>query len=97
LRLFFEPNLSELLKKSIALNRLEVSQDFRNIINKSKVIFIAVETPSKKDGSVNLKAVMKAGEMIGEALKTTSNYCVIALKSTVTPGTTEGPFKSIIE
>ena len=94
---FFEPNLSELLKKSIALNRLEVSQDFKNIINKSKVIFIAVETPSKKDGSVNLKAVMKAGEMIGEALKTTLNYCVIALKSTVTPGTTEGPFKSIIE
>ena len=53
------------------------------------IVFISVGTPPKPDGSANLAYIESASTSIGEALKNTSTYCVVVVKSTVPPGTTE--------
>ncbi len=79
-----EPGLEELLKNDtlMATNNLE------HAIKNSDVSFICVGTPSNEDGSVDLSYVMTAAKEIGIALSKSSNYHVVALKSTVPPKTT---------
>ena len=58
--------------------------DLDQAVKKSLVIFIAVGTPPKKDGSVDLRYVEEVGREIGRSL---DGYKVIATKSTVPVGT----------
>lgn len=55
-------------------------------VSDSDVVFIAVGTPSKEDGSIDLKYIKSAADAIGEHLK---EYTVVTVKSTVVPGVTE--------
>ena len=55
-------------------------------VDKSLVLFIAVGTPSKKDGSVDMTYIDEVARKIGENL---NGYKVIATKSTVPVGTGE--------
>src|SRR3989338_1575974 len=53
-------------------------------INMAQIIFIAVPTPRRNDGSCDLSAVFDALNMIAEELPK-----VVVIKSTVPPSTTE--------
>ena len=53
-------------------------------VKKSKVIFIAVGTPSNNDGSANLKKIEKVAQQIATSM---NDYKVIVNKSTVPIGT----------
>ena len=53
------------------------------------IVFICVGTPPKPDGSANLSYIESASEAIGISLKRNTLYCVVVVKSTVPPGTTE--------
>ena len=55
-----------------------------------EIIFICVGTPSKEDGSIDLKYIKQAAEDISKIL---DSYKVIVVKSTVIPGTTESLIK----
>jgi UDP-glucose 6-dehydrogenase len=46
---------------------------------------------------MDISQIVAAAEAIGEALSSKSAYHVVAVKSTVLPGTTEGPVKEAIE
>ena len=50
-----------------------------------------------RDGHMDISQIVAAAEAIGEALANKSGYHVVAVKSTVLPGTTEGPVKEAIE
>ena len=50
----YEPKLEELVKKNVAVGRLEFSPSIADSIAESEVIFIAVPTPPNTDGSVDL-------------------------------------------
>ena len=50
----YEPKLEELVKKNVAVGRLEFSPSIAASIAESEVIFIAVPTPPNTDGSVDL-------------------------------------------
>jgi UDPglucose 6-dehydrogenase len=53
----YEPNLEALIKKNISAGRLTFTSDLENAVKQSKVIFIAVGTPSNDDGSANLQQI----------------------------------------
>jgi len=55
-----------------------------------EIIFICVGTPSKEDGSIDLKYIKQAAENLSNIL---DSYKVIVVKSTVIPGTTESLIK----
>jgi UDPglucose 6-dehydrogenase len=80
----YEPNLEALIKKNVIANRLIFSTDLKNAVKQSKVIFIAVGTPSNNDGSANLAQIEKVAEQIAQYI---NDYKVIVNKSTVPIGT----------
>lgn len=79
----YEPKLEELVKKNVAVGRLEFSTSIAASIAESEVIFIAVPTPPNTDGSVDLTYIEKVAREIAQALQPEMGYKVIVDKSTV--------------
>ncbi len=83
---FYEPGLEELIQKNLREGRLSFTADIDTALANALVIFIAVGTPSEKDGSVDMSYVDTAAKSIGRNL---NGYKVIVTKSTVPVGTGE--------
>lgn len=91
----YEEGLEELMREF--KGKYRATKDYRDAILNSEVTFIAVGTPSREDGSIDLTYVKQAAEEIGKILKEKDNYHVVVVKSTVLPGTTENVVKPILE
>lgn len=83
---FYEPGINELVGKGIKENRLSFTTDVAKAVDKALVIFIAVGTPPKDDGSADLSFVEEVGQGIARHM---TGYKVIVTKSTVPVGTGE--------
>ncbi|MBE0425118.1 MAG: UDP-glucose/GDP-mannose dehydrogenase family protein [Nitrospirae bacterium] len=83
---FYEPGLDELVKRNIQQGRLEFTTKIAKAVESSLVIFIAVGTPRRGDGSADMKYVE---EVAREIAKYMDGYKVIVTKSTVPVGTGE--------
>ncbi len=77
---FHEPFLADMMKSV----KLRYTSDYSQAIPEAEVIFIAVGTPSRADGSPNLEYLESAARSIGEHLG--SEYAVVVNKSTVPIG-----------
>ncbi len=77
---FYEPDLQELLQKTIKKNKLYFSTALAAAVKKSEVIFIAVGTPPLVDGSADLTAIEVVARTIAKNL---NSYKLIVEKSTV--------------
>jgi len=88
-----EDGLEELLAKNGM--RIFPGTGLEAAVKASRVIFIAVETPfgGKR---IDLAAVRKVAEEIGDALKTARGYRVVVVKSTVIPYTTLDVVRSLV-
>lgn len=80
---FFEPGLKELVQRNQKAKRLFFSTDFKAVKN-ATFCFIAVGTPSTKEGSAEISQVEAAGKAIANEME---DYLVIVNKSTVPVGT----------
>ncbi len=83
---FYEPGITELVAKGLRENRLAFTTDIAKAVDQALVLFIAVGTPSRADGSADLSYVEEVGRGIA---KNMNGYKVIATKSTVPVGTGE--------
>ncbi len=79
----YEPQLEELIKKNVAIGKLEFSADIGSAVPDSEVIFIAVPTPPNVDGSVDLTYIERVAREIAQVLRPEMGYKVIVDKSTV--------------
>jgi UDPglucose 6-dehydrogenase len=82
----YEPGLSELVSKNMASGRLDFTTDIAGAVRGALVVFIAVGTPPRGDGSANLAYVEGVAETIAGHL---NGYKLIVTKSTVPVGTGE--------
>ena len=80
----FEAGLAEILVANTS--RLTFTLDYRAAYQGAEVIFIAVPTPERADGSANLKHVFEAVGQIAESVRSS---CVVVVKSTVPVGTSD--------
>ena len=81
----FEPGLEKIIKESRKNKCLFFSNDIKEATIKSDIIFIAVGTPSKEDGSCDLSYVFEVARDIGKYINSNK---IIVVKSTVPVGTT---------
>ncbi|MDD9148220.1 UDP-glucose/GDP-mannose dehydrogenase family protein [Sporolactobacillus sp. CQH2019] len=80
----YEPGLKELIQKNINNGRLFFTSEHRRGLEGADVVYIAVGTPQRRDGSANLSYVEQAAVDI--AANITRNVIVV-IKSTVPVGT----------
>jgi UDPglucose 6-dehydrogenase len=85
----YENGLEENLKKVLKRGAFSATTDISYAVNNSEITFIAVGTPSREDGSIDLNYVKTSSEQIGSVLKNKKTYHVVVMKSTVVPGTIE--------
>jgi UDPglucose 6-dehydrogenase len=83
---FYEPGIDELVKRNLKQGRLKFTTKIGKAVESSLVIFIAVGTPRRGDGSADLKYVEEVATEIAKAM---DGYKVIVTKSTVPVGTGE--------
>ena len=82
-----EAEIEELVKEAHENGLLEASMDYRYAVHNSEISFIVVGTPSSKEGHLNLKYIYGVARQIGEAMADKDDFHVIAIRSTVLPGT----------
>jgi UDPglucose 6-dehydrogenase len=81
---FYEPGLSELVKRNVDAGRILFTLDYKEAVGPSQIVFICVGTPPKKTGEADLTEVFNASREVGKHIR---GYKVIVIKSTVPPGT----------
>ncbi len=83
-----EPGLAEIWERGRASGLLNVTRSYREAMKNSGFVFLAVGTPAKANGSVDLRQVISA--IRSAATNSDEGEApVIVLKSTVPPGTAE--------
>ncbi len=80
----YEPGLAELVARGIRAGRLRFLEDVAEGVRASLVIFIAVGTPPRDDGSSDLRFVDEVAETIARHM---DGYKLVVTKSTVPVGT----------
>lgn len=82
----YEPGLEQLVTKNMQSGRLQFTTDIKQAVEQALVIFLAVGTPPKSDGSPDLSFVQAAASSVAEHM---NGYKVVVTKSTVPIGTGE--------
>jgi len=80
----YEPGLDTLVARNEAAGRLSFTTDTAQAVRDSLVVFIAVGTPPREDGSTDLRYVEAVAREIGRSM---DGYKVVVTKSTVPVGT----------
>ena len=80
----YEPGLEDLIQKNVKEGRLRFTTNIHDGVTSSLVIFIAVGTPPREDGSADLSAVEEVAKEIADHM---DGYKVVVVKSTVPVGT----------
>ena len=87
----YEPGLEILFHRNIAKKRIVFTDDLKQAVMQTDVIFLCLPTPQGEDGSADLKYVMGVADKIGSIMKefAVKDYKVIVNKSTVPVGTAQ--------
>ena len=92
---FFEPDLEKVLRVGLK-KKLTISDDF-SLVKDCDMIFVAVGTPQKSNGTIELSLIKKAVTSIGRVLAKSKNNPIVLIKSTVIPGTMQNVILPILE
>lgn len=92
-----EPGLEAIVTEAVATGALTVTDDVAEAVAAADVCLVCVGTPSRPNGSLDLTYLTRVAEQIGAALSTVDHDVVVAVRSTVLPGTTEKVVGPLLE
>jgi GDP-mannose 6-dehydrogenase len=82
-----EKDVDTIIAEQRLSGRIIATDDIQLAVKGSDISIIAVGTPSTDKGHLNLQFIFKVAESIGEALKHKDTFHIIAIRSTIMPGT----------
>ncbi len=84
-----EEGIAEIMAEQHRAGRIRATRSAAEAVPATDVSFICVGTPPTPNGHLDLSAIMKVAAEIGAALKAKQGRHVLAVRSTVLPGTRE--------
>jgi GDP-mannose 6-dehydrogenase len=91
-----EKDIEEMIAEQRKKGNIEATTDATYAIEHSDLTIVAVGTPSSNKGHLNLDYIFKVAEAAGMALRVKDRFHIIAIRSTIMPGTCDR-FASIVE
>lgn len=92
-----EAGLDDLLYNLVPdAGHLRASTEYKELLA-TDLTFICVGTPSNSDGSIDLGYIRDSAKRIGKVLGSKENYHVVAIRSTIIPGTTKDVIIPLLE
>ena len=82
----YEPGLGDMIERNMLAERLRFTTDLSFAVEHGEIIFIAVGTPPKEDGSADLSHVLEVAQNIAQHM---DGHKIIVNKSTVPVGTAD--------
>jgi len=82
-----ERSLDELTREAVRSGNLSATDNVAEAVNHAEVCIICVGTPSAPNGNLNFEYVERVCTQIGQALAKADGYKVLAMRSTMLPGT----------
>ena len=92
-----EPGLAELLDAGVRSGLLHGTTDVSAAVLASELSFIAVGTPSKRNGDLDLGYMESVCQQIGAALRDKQERHTVVVRSTVLPGTVKNVVIPLLE
>jgi GDP-mannose 6-dehydrogenase len=86
---FYEPGLEEIVRDTVAAGSLTASTSLAEALSTAEIVLICVGTPSAKNGNLSLEQLRRVVEELGSLLASNPRPLMIAVRSTVYPGTCE--------
>ena len=86
---FYEPGLEDLIRDGVAAGRLKAHTSMDSALQTADIALVCVGTPSGKDGGQNLDQLVRVCSEIRNGLGQRAKRLVLAVRSTVFPGTCE--------
>ena len=83
---FYEPGLQDMVRRNVAVGRLQFSANIERAVGFGAIQFIAVGTPPDEDGSADMQYVIAAARNIGKYM---TDEKLVVNKSTVPVGTAD--------
>jgi GDP-mannose 6-dehydrogenase len=84
-----EPGVEDLIGRAVKEKRLRATTDPVEAVQDSDVSLVCVGTPGRANGCLDLSYVKGACKQIGTALEQKRRFHVVAIRSTMLPGTVE--------
>ena len=91
-----EKDIDQIISEQRAKGNIEATTDSNEAILKTDISIIAVGTPSSDKGHLNLNFIFKVAEAVGLGLKEKKDFHIIAIRSTIMPGTCD-KFAAVVE
>jgi GDP-mannose 6-dehydrogenase len=86
---FYEPGLEALVKENVSAGRLTASTSTAEAMDNADIALVCVGTPSGRNGDLGLDQLRRATEEVASACARRTKPLVLAIRSTVFPGTCE--------
>jgi GDP-mannose 6-dehydrogenase len=91
-----EKDVDTIIAEQRSAGRISATTDNQLAIKRSDISIVAVGTPSTDKGHLNLQYIFTVAENIGDALQSKNTFHIIAIRSTIMPGTCD-KFAAIVE
>ena len=92
-----EAGIDALIASQVKAGKFKATTNWKEAIQNSDLAFVCVGTPSSDNGSLNTKFLQRVCEQIGQALRNTSGWFTVVIRSTVIPGTVEKQLVPVLE